>query len=472
MSRAIRPDYSQLFLLPPSLDEWVPPDHPVRFVRDLVDSLDLGELGLRASPGGDVGRPHYAPDLLLKVWLFGWMERTRSSRALERACMRDVAFLWLTGNQHPDHNTLWRFFRDNKPALRKLFKLVVQVAVKADLVGFALHAIDGTKLGAASSMESTLHRKTLKEKLAKLDRIIDEAIAATEAAERTEQGTYAMPEALSDATERKKKVQALLAELDAADTNHLHPKERDARMMRSRQGTKLAYNAQAVVDESSDLVVGIDVTNDETDHGQLVSTLGVVAEITGANAAESVADTGYWSGSELAEAERRHLPVIVAEQAESNAGAYSKSKFAYDAERNGYVCPRGEFLAHDATNRPTTGKAYTVYVYRCRNESCPVRSDCTKSKEGRTIKRTEHEDALARNATKLREPAMRGLLAKRKAIVEHIFAIAKATDGFWRFSVRGLTAVRAQWALVCTAINVRKLYAFWLAGRLRPAAPV
>lgn len=461
-----------MFLLPPSLDEWVAPDHPVRFVRDLVDSLDFDELGFRASSDGDVGRPHYAPDLLLKVWLFGWMERTRSSRALERACMRDVAFLWLTGNQHPDHNTLWRFFRDNKPALRKLFKVVVQVAVRAELVGFALHAIDGTKVGAASSMETALHRKTLKEKLAKLDRIIDESIAATEAAERTEQATYSMPEALRDAKERKKQVQALLAELDASDTNHLHPKEPDARAMRSRQGNKLAYNAQAVVDESSDLIVGAGVSNDETDHGQLVSTLELVAEIAGANAAESVADAGYWSGSELAEAERRHLPVIVAEQAESSAGAYSKSKFEYDAERNAYVCPRGEVLEHEATNRPTTGKPYKVYVYRCRNESCPVRSDCTKSKDGRMIKRTEHEDALARNAAKQREPAKRALLARRKAIVEHIFAIAKAIDGFWRFSVRGLDGVRAQWALVCTAINVRKLYAFWIAGRIRIAAPM
>src|SRR4051812_19247961 len=164
VSHAIRPDRRQMFLLPPSLDEWVPAGHPARFVADLVDSLDLAALGFRQSLGEE-GRPHYAPELLLCVWLYGWMERVRSSRALEKACVRDVAFLWLTSNEHPDHNTLWRFFRDNKQALRKLFKQTVQVAAKAGLVGFALHALDGTKIQAASSTDSALHRSTLQKQL-------------------------------------------------------------------------------------------------------------------------------------------------------------------------------------------------------------------------------------------------------------------------------------------------------------------
>ena len=266
VSREIRPDYNQLLLLPPSIDEWVPKEHPVRIVRDLVDALDLSELGLKTFAAGEVGRPHYAPDLLLKVWLFGWMERIRSSRALERACMRDLAFVWLTGNLHPDHNTLWRFFRDNKEAFRKLFKLIVKFAVKAELVGFALHAIDGTKLAAASSMETAQHRKVLEERLKKLDSIVNESIAATEAAEQLEQGSYALPESLRDAKERKAKVVELLAELDAAETNHRHHQDPNARVMKSRQGRILGFNAQAVADEASDLILAADVSGDETDY--------------------------------------------------------------------------------------------------------------------------------------------------------------------------------------------------------------
>ena len=467
VSREIRPDYNQLLLLPPSIDEWVPKEHPVRIVRDLVDALDLSELGLQAFAAGDVGRPHYAPDLLLKVWLFGWMERIRSSRALERACMRDLAFVWLTGNLHPDHNTLWRFFRDNKEALRKLFKLIVKFAVKADLVGFALHAIDGTKLAAASSMETAQHRKVLEERLKKLDSIVNASIAATEAAEKLEQGSYALPESLRDAKERKAKVAELLAELDEAETNHRHRKDPNARVMRSRQGRILGFNAQAVVDETSDLILAADVSGDETDYAQLVPMLQQVSDNTGANAEQSIADAGYWSGAQLAEAEKRHLPVLVSEQSESSAkGEFSKSNFTYDAERNAYICPRNEVLQHEGTWSPTTGREYRTFLYRCRNTECPVRSDCTQDKKGRSIKRSEHADALERNAEKLREPHLRELLRKRKSIIEHIFALAKTRDGYSRFTVRGLEGVRAQWALVCTAINVRKLLAFWAAGRL------
>lgn len=466
VSREIRPDYSQLLLLPPSIDDWVPKEHPVRVVRDLVDALDLSELGLRDFAAGDVGRPHYAPDVLLKVWLFGWMERIRSSRALERACLRDLAFVWLTGNLHPDHNTLWRFFRDNKAAFRKLFKLIVRFAVKADLVGFALHAVDGTKMSSASSMDTAQHRKVLDARLKKLDSIIDASIVATENAERLEQGSYALPESMRDAKERKAKVLELLAELDEAKTNHRHREDPKARVMRGRRGPILGFNAQAVADEASDLILAADVCNEETDHAQLVPMLDEVRENAGANAEQNVADAGYWSGSQIGEAERRHLPVIVKEQGESsNKGELSKSNFTYDAERNGYICPRGEFLRHEGSCKPTTGTSYNVSIYRCRNATCPVRSDCSTDKKGRTIKRTEHADALERNAQRLREPRLRELLHRRKRIIEHIFAFVKTTDGFSRFTVRGIEAVRAQWALACAAINMRKLVAFWAAGR-------
>jgi len=473
VSRELRPDYAQLLLLPPSIDDWVPKDHPVRAMRDLVDALDLTQLGLKPFAAGDVGRPHYAPDLLLKVWLFGWMERIRSSRALERACMRDLAFVWLTGNLHPDHNTLWRFFRDNKEAFRKLFKLVVKFAVKAELVGFALHALDGTKVASASSMDTAQHRKVLEERLKKLDSIVNESIAATEAAEKLEQGSYALPESMRDAEARKAKVASLLAELDEAGTNHRHRKDPSARVMRSRRGRILGFNAQAVADETSDLILAADVCGDETDHAQLVPMLDQVRDNAGANAEQSVADAGYWSGAQIAEAEKRHLPVLVSEQPESSAkGEFSKSNFTYDAERNVYICPRGETLKHEGTWSPTTGREYATMLYRCRNTECPVRSDCTKDKKGRSIKRTEHADALERNAERLRDPGLRELLRRRKSIIEHIFALVKTRDGFSRFTLRGLEGARAQWALVCTAINVRKLIAFWAAGRLPLALQV
>jgi len=466
MSREIRPDYQQQFLLPPSLDEWVPWDHPVRFVREVVKALeaDLPTLGFRTGLAEDEGgRTPYSSSMLLEVWLFGWMERVRSSRALEKACLRDVAFLWLTGNHHPDHNTLWRFFRNHRSALRKLFKRMVQLSVKAGLVGFVEHALDGTKIGAASSTRSALHRAPLERKLAKLDAIVDEAIAQIEAAQAAgNEPRYPMPEAMLDVQERRRVVLEGLARLEQEEVNHLHPSEPQARVMKAGTHNTLAYNAQVVVDGKSDLIVAQDVVNDPTDYAQLVPMVEQVQDNTGAQVHETLADSGYFSGEPLAQAEVKSLDVLVRPKADRDENSpLHKSRFCYDAERDGYVCPRGEFLPLEVLRRPGKSLRHAQATYRCHNADCPVRSECTDDKKGRTVSRGEYEEAMERARQRFVAPGALQRYQRRAAIVEHLFGIAKGIDGFRRFTVRGLAAARAQWSLLCTAINLRKLYLHW-----------
>lgn len=466
MSRKITADYSQRFLLPPSLDEWIGPEHPVRFVRDLVESQRLDELGFRESPG-DEGRPHYAPELLLGVWLYGWMERIRSSRGLEKSCLRDVAFLWLTGNHHPDHATLWRFYRDNKAALRRLFKQVVQVAVRAGLVGFALHALDGTKIKTVSSMDKALHRKQLQKQLKKLDEVVDRSMRSTEAAEQQEDASYAMPNEMQDTDARRRKIQEALAELDKAQVDHMHRREPEAKVTKVGKERTLAYNAQAIADQKSDLIVAQDVCTDETDHAQLVPMLETVTGTAGRAADHTVADTGYCAGQPLEEAEKKGFSAIVRMQEEaSTKGEFSKSNFSYDRIRDGYVCPRGEFLPLQTKRNPTTTAAYEIATYRCHNQACPARAQCTQDKLGRTIKRTPYDDVLQRYRQKFADAANQERYKARCAIIEHIFGIAKSIDGFRRFTARGLQNALTQWSLLCTVINLRKLLPFWASGRL------
>lgn len=468
MSRAIVANRSQRLLLPPDLNDWVGARHPVRFIADLVDSLDLEQLGFRLSPGEE-GRPHFAPQLLLGVWLYGWMERIRSTRALEKAVHTQVAFMWLTGQQAPDHVTLWRFFRDNRKALPMLFKFVVKTSARMGLVGFALHALDGTKLSAACSTETASYRKTLQEELKKLDAIVDASVAEVEANEAAAPAEWVMPEALADSKKRKEEIKAQLKELDEAGANHLHPKEREARMVKTRDGLKLGYNAQIVVDHDSDLIVAADVVNEATDHFQLVPMVAEAAAVMGRTAETTVADKGYASGEQFAEAERRHLPVLVPVQDESSEkGDYAKSKFRFDAERDLYVCPRGEELPFSAGHKATTGKP-AMRVYRCGNDSCPVKSSCTEDKAGRAIKRRSGEDAVERQTKKMSVPANKLLYGLRKEIVEHLFGIIKTVDGFRRFTVRGLAGARAQWSLACLAVNLRKLLPAVRERRLTPA---
>jgi transposase len=189
MSREIRADFSRTYLMPPSLEDWVEADHPARFIRDVVSSLDLSGLGFK-QPEATTGRPAYAVDLLLSVWLYGYLHRIRSTRDLERACREHISLLWLSGLHAPDHNTLWRFWRRNRRSLRGLFRQVVGVAYTSGLIGLAVHAVDGTKVRARCSKRSAWHKKELEELLGRLDASIDSAMAEVESREETESGEY------------------------------------------------------------------------------------------------------------------------------------------------------------------------------------------------------------------------------------------------------------------------------------------
>jgi hypothetical protein len=254
--------------------------------------------------------------------------------------------------------------------------------------------------------------------------------------------------------------------LDAAGCDHLHPQEPDARVMKCGPAMLLAYNAQAVVDHDSDLIVAQQVEVEQNDHPLLVPMVEHVARTAGAMAKENVFDTGYFSGEQLSEAERKKLPVLVPVQEESAKGPYAKSHFQYDPARDGYVCPQGELLAREGPRKPTVDRPYSTTIYRCHNATCPVRAQCTAGQRGRIIRRTPFEEAITRQQQKNEQPASQILLSLRKEIIEHAFGCIKGNDGFRRFSVRSLAKVRAQWALVCSVFNLRKLYQAWVAGAL------
>jgi transposase len=206
-----RPNYAQRFLLPPSVDEWVTKGHPVRFVSDFVDELDLSEHGI-LEPTGENGRPPVAADVLLKIWLYGFTQRIRSTRKLEKACAEVMPFIWLTGNDPPDHNTIWRFFKNNRKSLKRVFKTLMRAAAEAKLISFVLHALDGTKLQAVSSTDEALHRKSIEEKLKLLDGIIAQYMAEVETSAPSEGGgAQQMPKEMEQAEARRQKIRELLA---------------------------------------------------------------------------------------------------------------------------------------------------------------------------------------------------------------------------------------------------------------------
>jgi len=469
MSYEKQANYEAQWLFPPSLEDLLPRDHPARMVREFVDAQDLEALGFKTRQAED-GRPNYSSNLLLKAWLYGYVSKTRSTRGVERACMEMIGMLWLTGMLQPDHTTLWRFWRDNHEAIRKLFKQLLQIAASFNLVGMVLHAVDGTKIFSQASEQKAWHRTSVEEKLQMLDKAIDEIMKQTEEAAAEEGGEYRLPEELQKRQQLREKIQGQLKQLEEKDRDHLQPKDEDARVMKCRSRKKFAYNAQAVVDQQSKLIVAADVVTDESDNHQLVPMIDQVQKNLGQVAEQTVADGGYFATTELAAAEEKNYPVLV-NLPESVQGPedepYHASRFVYDAEKDQCICPRGEVLPFDSIKHRDKAQPYDVRVYRCQSyENCPVRWQCSSSKTGRTVQIHPNHDALVRQREKVRDETMRALLKQRGATIEPVFGWTKEGMGFRRWTVRGLDKTKTQWLLLCTAMNFIRLHPHWVKGEL------
>lgn len=467
MAQPIAPDYGQQFLFPPALEDWVAPDHPVRFLREFVDQLDLPALGF-AVPTAVEGRPPYHPSLLLKIWLYGYFQRIRATRKLEAACRDHLPLLWLSGLIAPDHNSLWRFWRDNKQALRGVFKQTVQLALSTGAIGLALQAIDGTRIPAAASDQTCRSKAHMEKLLAALDGALDqtELQVLQENADLDGPGPR-LPAGLAERKALREEIQKGLAQLAADGRRHHHPVEPEARVMKVRDTHRPAYNAQAVADAQEGVIVACDVSRQESDHGALVPLLEQARANLGTTAAAeplTVADSGYGAAADLASAAEKDLPVLIPPLEGKPAGAnpYASIHFRYDVDQGTVTCPRGVVLDHEGH---THEAGQRVERYRCHCTDCPVRQACTSDPKGRRIEVRAHAGLVQSMRDRLQDPAQRAQWDQRAGIIEPRFGQIKQHDGFRRWTVWGLEAVRTQWALLCATLNLRVLYRRWRAQR-------
>jgi hypothetical protein len=282
---------------------------------------------------------------------------------------------------------------------------------------------------------------------------------------------YRLPEHLHDRQDLRGMIEERLREMNRQDRDQVMPSDEDSRMMKLADGRKrFGYNAQIVVDENSGLIVAEDVVQDESDNYQLTPMVEQVKENLGGTAEDTVADGGYKAPSELARAEDLHQSVIVnLGKSTDGDGDYSAMRFVYNEAENHCVCPRGETLSFWKEKQKDRAHPTTVRVYRCGSyANCPVRWQCSDSKNGRTIEIGPHYKAVVRQRIKQQDPAKAELLKKRGQIVERVFGWIKQEMGFRRWTVRGLENVRTHWTMLCTTINLRVLYRRWLSGTLFP----
>jgi transposase len=462
------------WLLPPSLDELLGADHPARFVAAFVDALERAEwsaLGI-GPDGAPRGAPAYHPRALLSVWLYGFLTGVRSARKLEAACRDQLPYLWLTGWQRPDHNTLWRFYQAHRGALRRLLRRTVQTALRVGLVDLAVQAVDGTKVAGNAARERTYDAAGLERLLARTEA----AIADLEAQNTT--GGDGEPPHLPPALQEKQRlaaqVRAALTHLQAEEAGaRVNLTDGDAGLLKTRQGFVAGYNAQAMVTplqrpdgRGGLLVTAAEVTAEASDSRQLVPLLDAAAATTDRAAAQVLADGGYHSGANLvACAERGQVIVMPEAQQPRLAAPYHKEAFVYDTPTDTYRCPQGQSLRFQSTIQ-RQGEP-RVRVYRaptavCR--ACPAYGTCTKGPRGRAIEQRPDDAVLRAHRQWMATAAARTAYRQRKCLPEPAFGILKEQQGARWFLLRGLARVQAEWSLLATAFNLRTLYRVWQQG--------
>ena len=472
MAKPIAADYTTMFLLPPSLEDLVPKDHPARFIREFVDALVLEELGF-VVPACAEGRPPFHPSLLLKVWIYGYLNHLCSTRQLERACREHLSLLWLTGMNPPDHTTLWRFWNHNKQALRNVYKKSIHIAQKAGLVGLTLQAIDGTKIEASCSGYSAWSKDHMEKLLAQLDKVIDATESQIQETQSSQSGEYRLPESLSERQTLREEIKKGLQQLQETQRKSYHPKEPEARRMKCSGRSRFGYNGQAVVDSKAGIIVASDLNNNENDSGVLAAMLDEAREnVTGGPVTQdaqnqpaqpiTTADTGYAAAEDLAQAQARGHDVLAfpADCGSKKNTPYHHLNFIYDQTKDVFVCPQGKELSKECEKERRGG----LKVYRCHCKECPVRGQCTNSSKGRTIEVGPHYQQIVELREKLKKPENYATLRRRGVIVEPVFARIKQHLGFRRWTVKGMAAVRSQWSFLCLMVNLMVLRKNWQVG--------
>jgi len=467
----------QAWLLPPTLNDFLPPDHPARFVAVV---LDEEEVELEDDLEGDpLGAPAYHPRALLAIWVYGFMTGVRSSRRLEAACRDQVPYLWLSGNQRPDHNTLWRFYQAHRQGMRTLLKRTVRIAVRAGLVDLALQAVDGTKVGASASRDRTLDAEGLRRLLARTEAAIGELEA--ENATGGDPPPPRLPEELVRQQALRERVLEALEQVQGEDVPQwINLTDPDARLLKAPRGAGFVtgYNAQAMVSpltlgqERGMLITAVDVVAEGDDHPQLPGLMELAAENTGCQ--EEVtrlrrADAGYYSAANLQVCAQQGQQILVAapQEGKRERNPYHKDHFIYDAAADTYRCPQGQTLAFVGTMWRQDG--YNVREYRavgkvCRG--CPAFGRCTKDRRGRRLKVGEFEQVHQRHREMMQTAGAKALYRRRKEVVEPVFGMIKEQQGGRRFLLRRLPNVQAEWSLLAVGLNLRSLCRAWKANLL------
>jgi transposase len=456
-------DRSQSTLLPERLDDYVTEDNPVRVVDVFVDNLDLATLGFDRAVAQATGRPGYHPATLLKIYIYGYLNRVQSSRRLEREAQRNIELMWLTGRLAPDFKTIADFRKDNGAAIRQVCREFVLLCRRLDLFSQALVAIDGSKFKAVNNRDRNYTRAKVQRRLKQIEESVARYLSELDSADR--QGTAPVAEARTVRLREKveklqsemQRMKALAQEVEAAPDQQISLTDPDARSMAtSGKGTgTVGYNVQTAVDAQHHLIVDHQVTNVGHDRSQLAVMAQRARTALQVEQLEVVADRGYFSGEEIVACEEAGITAYVPRPQTSNnqaKGLFGKRDFLYVPETDTYRCPAGQSLTWRFT---TVEKGMTLHCYWssvCK--ACPLKAQCTPGAQ-RRIKRWEHEAVIEAMQQRLDHDPNK--MRVRRQTVEHPFGTLKAWMGSTHFLMRTLKHVSTEMSLHVLAYNLKRV---------------
>ena len=453
-------DRSQTLLFPERLEDYVAAENPVRFLDAFVAQQDLAALGFAKARCADTGRPPYDPAVLLKLYLYGYLHRLRSSRRLEAECRRNVELIWLTGKLAPDFKTIADFRKDNLQPLQALARQFTLLCRKLELFGGELLVIDGSKFKAVNGRDQNFNAGKLQELLAHTDARIAEYFEALDRADVAPPASARLTreqleQKLAALQEKRDWHAELLAGLDEA-TKQVSVTDPDTRRMPTAQGNVVGYNAQLAVDAKHKLIAAAEVTNDVTDVNQLADVALSAKANLELPQTEVVADKGYYNASEVRRCVDAGITPLIPRtdtSANTKQGLFGKSRFVYDAAKDVYVCPAGAQLTYRfATEELGRGLKY----YRAKHcKDCALKKVCTRNQNNRTLTREANEDLMEAMAVRMKQSPQK--YALRKQLAEHPFGTIKRHFGYTHFLLKGLAKVRTEWSLITLVYNLKRV---------------
>lgn len=451
----------QYIMFPEIIDDYISEENSVRFIDAFVENLELLKLGFTNAVPKDRGTSAYSPKDLLKLYIYGYLNKIRSSRKLENETHRNIELMWLLRKLRPDFKTIADFRKDNLKGIQNVCREFTMVCKDLGLLSGNLAAIDGSKFKACNSRDKNYTDKSLKKSIEAIDKKINEYLKELDEGDEQEKGqkkltAEELKEKIEKLKSRKERYDEIKTQMDSTEEKQVSLTDPDSRLMKDKNSFIVGYNVQTAVESENHLIISYDVVQDGNDHNQLANMAKQAKEILESEQLRVTADTGYYTEEEIIETEKAGItPYVFKPVATPNTkkGLYTYEDFTYDKEKDAYVCPANQELKFRGFGKSKKRKLRYYYTKSC--QSCPLRDKCTEDKGGRRIGRSVNAEVLERMEARMKEEPEIG--AQRKQLVEHPFGTIKRWFDQEFFLLKGLEKVKTEISLSVLSYNLKRV---------------